>query len=210
MKKPTGADLRHAADEEILAALLGRVSPATIERARCILDVAGGYPALSKTTLRELVVCEGVGPATASRIQAAVELGRRSLTRPLDRGDSITCSRQVAAYIGPMLVDAEQEIFLVLMMDTKHKVIDLVEISRGSLDSTIVHPREVFRPGVKLGASNIVAVHNHPSGDPTPSAEDRAITTRLAMTGEVVGIELLDHVIVARDGHYSFRDQGEM
>ena len=203
-------DLRSSADEELLAALLGPISNENIERARQLLEHIGGHDRLGHASLRELVVAEGVGPATAQRIQSAVELGRRSLTRPLDRGESITCSRQVAEHVGPLLADAEQEVFLVLALDTKHRVVDLVEVSRGSLDATIVHPREVYRPAVKMGAAAIVAVHNHPSGSPDPSAEDRAVTARLVLTGEVVGIELLDHVIVAREGHFSFRDQGEM
>jgi DNA repair protein RadC len=108
-----------------------------------------------------------------------------------------------------LLVDLEQEVFSVVMLDTKHRVIEAVEISRGSLDSTIVHPRECFRPAIRAGAAAVIALHDHPSGDPSPSAEDRALTRRLLAVGEIVGIELLDHVIVARDGGYSFRDHGE-
>ena len=201
-------DLRTAADEEVLAALLGPVNTDSLDRARQLLAHVGGYPNLTRASMRDLVVAEGVGPATARRVQAAIEAGRRALTHPLERGDLVHSSRQVIERFTPLLVDLEQEVFSVVLLDTKHRVIEAVEISRGSLDATIVHPRECFRPAIRAGAAAVIALHNHPSGDPSPSAEDRAITRRLAAVGELVGIELLDHVIVAREGGYSFRDAG--
>ena len=203
-------DLRTAADEEVLAALLGPVNTDGLERARQLLAHVGGYPNLTRASMRDLVVAEGVGPATARRFQAAIEAGRRALTHPLERGDLVHSSRQVIERFTPLLVDLEQEVFSVVLLDTKHRVIEAVEISRGSLDATIVHPRECFRPAIRAGAAAVIALHNHPSGDPSPSAEDRAITRRLLAVGELVGIELLDHVIVARDGGYSFRDAGDL
>ena len=201
-------DLRTAADEEVLAALLGPVNTDSLDRARQLLAHVGGYPNLTRASMRDLVVAEGVGPATARRVQAAIEAGRRALTHPLERGDLVHSSRQVIERFTPLLVDLEQEVFSVVLLDTKHRVIEAVEISRGSLDATIVHPRECFRPAIRAAAAAVIALHNHPSGDPSPSAEDRAITRRLAAVGELVGIELLDHVIVAREGGYSFRDAG--
>ena len=97
---------------------------------------------------------------------------------------------------------------LAVLLDTKHRMIKEVCVSVGCLDSTIVHPREVFRPAVAEAAAAVILVHNHPSGDPAPSAEDRAVTRRLAATAEVLGVELLDHVIVARQGCVSLRDAG--
>ena len=210
MQTNPNPDLRHASDEEILATLLGPISPESLARARQLLAHVGGYPNLTRASARDFMVAEGVGPAAASRIQAAVEVGRRALTAPLERGDVIRSSRQVIERFAPRLVDVDQEVFSVVLLDTKHRVIEVVEISRGSLDSTIVHPRECFRPAIRAGAAAVIAVHNHPSGDPTPSAEDRGITRRLVTVGELIGIELLDHVIIAQDGGYSFRDVGEL
>jgi DNA repair protein RadC len=203
-------DLRQASDEEVLAALLGPITIDSLDRARRLLSRVGGYPSIPRSTARELMVAEGVGPATATRIQAAVEAGRRALTTPLERGDVICNSRQVVERFTPHMVDLEQEVFSVVLLDTKHRVIDVIEVSRGCLDSTIVHPRECFRSAIRVGAAAVIALHNHPSGDSTPSAEDRAITHRLVAVGDLVGIELLDHVIVARNSGYSFRDAGNL
>ena len=210
MYKTPNPDLRRASDEEVLAALLGPISPDTLDRARQLLTHVGGYPNLTRSSVHELMVAEGVGPATATRIHAAIEAGRRALAAPLRRGDVIRSARQVIERFGPLLVDVDQEVFSLILLDTKHRVIEVMEVSKGSLDSTIVHPRECFRPAIRAAAAAVIALHNHPSGDPTASAEDRAITRRLATVGELVGIELLDHVIIARDGGYSFREAGEL
>ena len=204
------ADVRDASDEEILAAVIGPITPEALDRARRLLAHVGGYPNLTRSSVRELMVAEGVGPARAHRLLAAVEAGRRALIQPLARGEAITSPRQVHAAFAPRFADAEQEEFVVVLLDRKQRVLRVVEVSRGTLDSTIVHPREVFRDAIREAAASVIAVHNHPSGDPAPSGEDKAITRRLATVGEMVGIELLDHVIVARDGGYSFRDQGEL
>jgi len=205
-----GSGLRRASDEEILAALLGPLSVDTIERARQILAHAGGYPALSRSSVRELMVAEGVGPATATRIQAAIEAGRRALTVPLDRGTSITSAAQVHRTFAPRFADLEQEEFIVVLLDRKQRVIRVVEVSRGTLDSSIVHPREVFREAIREAAASVVAVHNHPSGDPEPSAEDRYLTRRLSAAAEVLGLQLLDHVIVCRGSYHSFQEHGDL
>ena len=202
--------VREANDAELLAALLGPITPANLSRARALLDTVGGYPAISSAPLSQLTVAEGVGEAAAYRVQAAVEIGRRALTRPLDRAAPITCSRQVAEHLGPQLADAEMELFVGLMLDTKHRPLELVELSRGSLDSTIVHPRECFRLAVKVGAAATIFAHNHPSRDVSPSAEDRAVTRRLVACGELLGIEVLDSVILGRNSYFSFRDAGEL
>jgi len=210
MSRPLLAEPRRASDEELLAAMLGTVSPDNVRRARGLLEQVGGYQALPAATLRELLVCEGVGAATATRIKAAVEMGRRSLARPLERGTPVSCSRDVFETVGTEMGDAEQETFKVLVLDARHCVIRTVEVSKGSIDSTLVHPREVFRAAIKEGASAVIVIHNHPSGHPLPSAEDRTVTRRLRAAGDLVGIDLLDHVIVARGTYFSFRDEGEL
>ena len=196
----TGPDLRTATDEEVLAALLGPVTTDTLDRARKLLAHIGGYPNLTRASVRELVVAEGVGPATAVRIQAAVEAGRRALTTPLDRGTPITSAAQVHRVFAPRFADAEQEEFVVVLLDRKQRVLRVVDVSRGTLDSSIVHPREVFREAIREAAASVIAMHNHPSGDSEPSEEDHYLTRRLAAAAELLGLTLLDHVIVCRGG----------
>ena len=204
------SDLRAANDEEVLAALLGPVTPDSLERARCLLDRLGGYPNLTRASTRDLVVAEGIGPATATRIQAAIEAGRRALTAPLERGTAITSARQVHKVFAPRFADLEQEVFIVVLLDRKQRVLKVVEVSRGTLDSSIVHPREVFREAIREAAASLIAIHNHPSGDTEPSAEDHYLTRRLAAAAELLGLSLLDHVIVCRNGFHSFRDAGDI
>ena len=203
-------DLRRAADEEVLAALLGPVSPESLDRARQLLAHVGGYPNLTRSSVRELMVAEGVGPATATRIHADIEAGRRALTTPLDRGTPITSAAQVHRVFAPRFADAEQEEFLAVLLDRKQRVLRVVDVSRGTLDSSIVHPREVFRDAIREAAASVIAVHNHPSGDPEPSAEDRYLTRRLVAAAEVLGLQLLDHVIIGRGEYHSFREAADL
>ena len=210
MHKIPNSDLRRASDEEVLAALLGPNSPESIDRARQLLAQVGGYPAISRSSVRELMVAEGVGVATATRIHAAIEAGRRALAEPLDRGTPITSAAQVHRAFAPRFADAEQEVFLVLLLDRKQRIKRVVEVSVGTLDSSIVHPREVFRDAIREAAASVLAVHNHPSGDPSPSEEDLYLTRRLVAAAEVLGLQFLDHVIVCRNGYHSFREAGDL
>jgi len=203
-------DLRAATDEEVLAALLGPINTDNLDRARQLLARVGGYPNLTRSSVRDLMVAEGVGPATATRIQAAVEAGRRALTAPLERGTAITSAAQVHRVFAPRFADAEQEEFVVILLDRKQRVLRVVDVSRGTLDSSLVHPREVFREAIREAASSVIAVHNHPSGDPSPSEEDQYLTRRLAAAAELLGLSLLDHVVITRTDYYSFRDAGDL
>ena len=206
----TGADLRRASDEEVLAALLGPITTDSLDQARRLLSHVGGYSNLPHASTHELMVAEGVGPAVASRIQAAVEAGRRALTTPLDLGVSITSAAQVHRSLAPQLADLEQEVFMVLLLDRKQRIKRVVEVSVGTLDSSLVHPREVYREAIREAAASVLCIHNHPSGDPEPSAEDRYLTSRLATAAEVLGLTFLDHVIIARTSYHSFRDAGDL
>ena len=210
MKTTHNHDLRRASDEEVLAALLGPVTPDSLDRARQLLAHVGGYPSITRASLKDLMVAEGVGPATATRIHAAIEAGRRALTAPLDRGSPITSAAQVHQVFAPRFADLEQEEFVVALLDRKQRVLRVVDVSRGTLDSSIVHPREVFREAIREAACSVLAVHNHPSGDTEPSEEDRYLTRRLAAAAEVLGLILLDHVIVCRGSYYSFQEHGEL
>lgn len=143
-----------------------------------------------------------------AQVLALVELGRRLSARKLSSGQPICCSEDVTMAYTSRLSARKQEVFLTIALNNKNRVIAEHEVAKGTLSQVEVHPREVFRELIKDGAARAIAVHNHPSGDPTPSSEDRAICTRLCKAGELVGIALLDFVIVAADGSTSFRDLG--
>jgi len=198
------------ADAELVALLLrtgGRGRDA-LSVARSLLAARGGLRGLAALTERELAAEPGVGPAKAAGLLAALEIGRRVATRLLRPGDGIRGPADVFRHFHARLRDASRERFLALLLDGRHRVIREVEISRGTLTASLVHPREVFRPALRDGAAALVVVHNHPSGDPTPSAEDRQVTDRLARAGELLGVRLLDHVVVAEHGYRSLREDG--
>jgi DNA repair protein RadC len=196
------------ADDELVALILrtGASGRDALDVARSLLATRGGVRRLARATARELEAHPGVGPAKAASLRAAVELGRRAATRRLRPGDEIRGPADVFRHFHPRLRDATRERFLALLLDGRHRVIREVEISHGTLTASLVHPREVFRPALRDGAAALVVTHNHPSGDPTPSAEDRRVTERLARAGELLGVRLLDHVVVAEHGYRSLRE----
>lgn len=154
------------------------------------------------------LVTAGFTVTAARAFLASLELVRRSRRRFWITGRSFTSSRSVFEYFRPLAEDLKQECFWVLLLDSKNRPLRIVEVSLGALDRSLVHPREVFRPAVREGAAAVLCVHNHPSGDPTPSREDVTITNRLAKTGEVLGIRLIDHVIIGAYRYVSFADTG--
>ena len=199
-------------DAELVALLLatGTRRADAVTLARQLLASVGGLAGLERASLPALQSVSGIGAAKATRIVAALEIGRRAAASTLDRGAVIRSSQQVIRSFAPRLAHLDREYFYVLLLDAKHRKIKEVCVSIGCLDTAIVHPREVFKPAVAESAAAVILVHNHPSGDPTPSAEDRAVTRRLAATAELLGVELLDHVIVGRQGSTSLRDGGEL
>lgn len=164
--------------------------------------------AMSAATIKELCQAPGIGPAKACEIKAAFEIGRRLLARHEGPLVQVSSSRDVANYYMPLFVGKKREEFQVLLLDRKNRVMKGMMISQGSLTASIVHPREVFNPAIRESAAAIICVHNHPSGDPQPSQEDRVLTKRLAEAGQLLGIQVLDHVIVGRDAYMSFADEG--
>lgn len=188
-------------DAELLALLLGtgaRAEPVSVLASR-ILHELGGIAGLRRI---------GVGPTKASRIVAAIELGRRVATRPLPRGERIGSSRDVDAALRPRLADADAERFVAIALDAKNRPVAEVEVARGGLSACPVSPSDVFRSLIKEAAAGVVFVHNHPSGEPSPSAEDVELTERLRAAGELLGVRVLDHVIIGREGYFSFLDAG--
>jgi DNA repair protein RadC len=197
-------------DAELVALLLrtGAARLSAREVAQALLRRHGGLRGLSRAVLPELRCQTGVAEAKAASLLAAFELGRRVASLRLRRGDPIRSPADVHRHFHPLLRDASHERFLVVLLDGRHRVIRPVLTSQGTLTASLVHPREVFAPALREPAAAVVLVHNHPSGDPTPSREDREITARLAAAGEILGIPVLDHVVVAEQGYVSLREDG--
>jgi DNA repair protein RadC len=149
----------------------------------------------------------GIGKATAARIQAALELGRRAAAEPSEADGRIRGPGDVFARMGPLLRDLQQEEFHALLLNTQHRVLRDVLVTRGILDASVIHPREVFRAAIVEGAAGVILVHNHPSGDPTPSREDRAVTRQLRAAGRAIGIPVLDHVVLGGHGYVSLGEE---
>jgi DNA repair protein RadC len=203
-----GRDLDEA---ELLALILGSARSARRRRvvrslAAALLEHSGCLRRLSTMKAAEMMDFRGIGPAGAARLLAAFALARRLFERRIDPGVRVRSSRDVFEHLHLRLRDHKKEIFLVMLLDSKHRLIREERVSEGSLTASIVHPREVFKPAISELAGAVIAVHNHPSGDPTPSNEDFEITRRLREAGQVIGIQLLDHVILGDGEFVSFRE----
>ena len=207
---------------ELLAILIETGVPASTGKpARSALDLAGDlleHFASEPGGLRRMagaplaVLCEvpGIGPAKATKVLAALELGCRVTEEARPDRDRIHSGADVYHRMRLRLRDLLHEEFHVLLLSTQNEVIRDLLVTRGTLDASLVHPREVFRSAISHAAASVILVHNHPSGDPTPSAEDRAVTRQMIAAGEVVGIEVLDHVVVGEGRYVSFAEAGMM
>ena len=197
--------------QEILALLLGRgtAGESVTVTAQRLLSQFGNIRGIAGASLEELTGVKGIGLAKASQIKAAFELANRldNYQEP-DVKSSIKTPDEVVSLTKSYLKDKKKEHFLVLLLDTRSQLIKSAEISVGSLDSSIVHPREVFKEALAASAASVIFVHNHPSGDPTPSADDIKLTKRLAQAGEVMGVEVLDHVIIGNKKFLSLKREG--
>ena len=191
------------ADEELLAILVGaNGAPA----AGALLEACGNVQQLAHETAGDLARIKGMTPARAAMVVAGVELGRRTLTQPRPDRTRLSAPREVAAYLLPRYGASPVERFGIVSLSTKHRVLRTETVSTGTLDTSLVHPREVFRMASTHRAAAIVLFHNHPSGDPTPSVDDVALTERLQQAGSLMGIEVLDHVILADTRYSSFKE----
>jgi DNA repair protein RadC len=189
-------------DNELLALVIGHGTAGVDALAigEGLLGAAGGVHGLTRLSHAALCTLPGVGPAMACRIKAAVELGRRTVQEPAGRAQ-LTSGAAVRDFLLPRYGGYPVERFGVILVDTKLRVLRAHIVSYGALDAVVAHPREVFREATIAGAAGIIAFHNHPSGDPEPSDDDVRVTIRLARAGEIIGVELFDHVILG-DGRY--------
>ena len=199
-------------DNELLAIVLGSGSSTqgTLALANTLLAQVGGLHGLTRASVIDLDGIPGIGPARAAQVLAAVELGRRTLLRRMGARPKLSTPGQLASYLLPQYGASPVEQFGIVMLDTQHRVIRIRIVSVGSLDSTIVHPREVFREATSASAAAIVLFHNHPSGDPTPSMDDLVLTKRIIDAGDVMGIAVVDHLILADQRYISFLETGRL
>jgi DNA repair protein RadC len=198
-------------DAELLAVLIGSGTRAVtaVDLAKRLLVEHRSLSMMAAKGVRELCRMKGIGSARGARILAAFEIGRRAATAP-DTAVIVRSAEDIAALMMPRFRDVPRETFLAVLLDGANRVIQTVEISRGILNASLVHPREVFKEAVDHRAAAVIVVHNHPSGDPQPSTADENVTHQLVEAGKVLGIPVLDHLIIGRDRFYSFSKEGRI
>lgn len=204
---------RSLSTAELLAIVLrtGTRQRSALALAEQLVADHNGLQGVATATVEELARLSGVGPVKAVQIAACVELGRRlEAQRGSDERQCIRSPEDAARILMPEMRDAAKETFRSLLLDTRNRVIRQTVVSIGTLDSSVVHPREVFRDAIAASAASILVAHNHPSGDPTPSPEDRKVTDRLAQAGQLLGIELVDHLVIGDGRWVSLKQVGLM
>ena len=207
--KAKGAD--NLSSAELLAIVIGRGIPgkSVMTIANELISKFHGAQGLGEATIEELSAIKGVGLAKATQIKAAFELGKRQDPGDPDiGGPSVTSPAILAKAIRKGIQEKAKEHFKLVLLNTRNKIIDISTISVGTLNASLVHPREVFKTAIARSASSIILVHNHPSDDPEPSDDDITLTRRLADAGRLMGIEVLDHIILTRNGYTSFKERG--
>ncbi len=190
---------------ELLAIILrtgeGTGGKSAVDQAREMITTFGSLHAIEKAGVGELCRAPGIGPAKAATVKAALELGRRLAARPQGKPAQVTSPEDVYNIFRSRLENLDKETFWALLLDLRGKVIKEARISEGILTETLVHPREVFSQAIREGAARVIFVHNHPSGDTTPSREDKNLQKRLEEAGELLGIPVLDHIIIGKNGY---------
>lgn len=209
-EKLARAGVASLGDNELVAILLGTgtAKRGALAVAQDVLDVAGGVGGLPQLAVDDLLRVSGIGAPRAARLLAAVELGRRAVTRRGVARPQLKTPRDLGEYLLPLYGGHREERFGIVMLDAKYRLIRSETISIGTLDASFAHPRDIFRLAAVASAFCIALFHNHPSGDPTPSRDDLALTTRLVAAGDLLEIPVVDHVILGAGTYYSFRTEG--
>ena len=196
--------------QELLVLVIGRGIPkkSVMSIAQELLTRFGNVKAISQATIEELSQIKGIGLAKAAQIKACFELGKRQDLEPELRDFNIKEPQSVVKAIRASIQDKAKEHFKLILLNPRNKIIGISTISIGTLNASLVHPREVFKDAIKHSAASVVLAHNHPSGDPEPSEDDLTITKRLMEAGKILGIEVIDHIIIAKNGFLSFKERG--
>lgn len=214
--RPREKLLRHGVaalgDNELVALVLGSGCRQTgaLAAANALLAARGGLHGLVRSTTDDLARVAGVGRAKAAQILAALELGRRTLARGPSARLRLHLPREAAAYLLPLFGSRPVEHFGIVLLDSKHRVLRTTTLAVGTLNSSVVEPRDVFREAILGGAAAVVVFHNHPSGDPSPSPDDLALTRRLVAAGILVGIDVVDHLVLGDVRYWSFKEMGTL
>lgn len=212
-ERPREKLIRHGAASlstaELLAIIIrtGNQTHTAVSLSHAILSHFGGLPFLADVSPRELQEMNGIGMAKAAQILAAIEFSQR-LSSAVEEKPIIQSPRDVARVILPRMSYLKQEVFETAILDSKSRLICMPRIYVGSLNTAIIHPREVFKPAIKNSAAAIILAHNHPSGDPEPSPADVGITERLVEAGKILGIKVLDHIIIGSGRFVSLKEKG--
>lgn len=194
--------------QELLQVILGRgiAGESVAITAQKLLSRFGSLQKLAEASIEELSSIKGIGPAKATQIKAVFEIGRRLSTQtPPYKSKELNDPKKAYQLIKNKLKDYHKEHFYIIVLNSRNH--SIAEVSVGSLNASIVHPREVFAEAIKNKAASVIFAHNHPSGDTEPSTEDLAITKRLAEAGKILGIEIIDHIIVSKSEYFSFKEQ---
>ena len=204
--------LEKLTDDEIVELLLTLATPRRDckQIARAALNHFGGLPGVLEASVDQLQQVPGIGPKNALGLKLVHEVARKFLRERLVGLDFLSSSREVYDYLLHSLRDLKKEVFNVIYLNGRNEVIQVETLFEGSLTSSAVYPREVIRKGLAHHAAAMVFAHNHPSGDPSPSSQDFAITRDLYLAGKIMGIQVLDHLIIGRNRYYSFADQGHI
>ncbi len=199
-------------DAHLLGILIGsgdrRSKKNAVDLSRDLLSVFGALENLDQATVTEMCQVKGIGAAKAAQIKAALEVGKRMASKPTGMKIKLKSSQAFVEQFSPFLKNLKKEIVKIVLLDPKLQFIKDLTISEGSLNASIVHPREVMIPAIRESAASFALIHNHPSGDPTPSQKDFEITHRLNQTGKIVGIHMVDHIIIGGNEFFSFADEG--
>ena len=213
-ERPRERLARHGAsvlsNAELLAILLrtGTREESAISLAHRILVQEQGLRYLADSNVEQLSAINGIGKAKAAQIKAAIELGKRLAAFEPGADKPLKCPQDVAGLLMEEMRYLKKEHMKLVLLNVKCNLISVEEISVGSLNASIVHPREVFNPAIRKSSASIIMVHNHPSGDPAPSSEDISITARIAEAGKLIGIELVDHIIIGDGKYVSMKEKG--
>ncbi len=202
--------IQRMGNTELLAMIIGHGNKRSrLSIAGELIEVFGGLEGVAEANADELMMIEGIGMAGAMRLRATFELGLRSLVETRESTvREVRSPEDVAYLLAPEMRGLDREHFKAILLNTKNCVIRIVTVAIGSVNAALVHPREIFKEAVRTSSAGIIIAHNHPTGNPEPSREDEELTTRFFRCGELMGIDLLDHIIIGRECFISMRERG--
>lgn len=211
-ERPRERLIRYGAESlsnaQLLAIILrtGSEQKGVLELSIGLLDRFETLKDIDNATVSDLLSVKGLGIAKIAQIKAAFELGKRLMSESIENRPVFSTPQSVYSYFAPRMKNIKKEVFSCLLLDAKNRFIREVRISEGTLNRSLIHPREAFREAIREAAQSVIFIHNHPSGDPSPSKDDIAVTERLKNAGEVIGIDVLDHIIIGDGKFVSLKD----